>query len=35
MAVSHFRVIGGRVREEVTIWDDIAVLRQIAGSAAA
>lgn len=34
MAVSHFRVIGGRVREEVTIWDDIAVLRQIAGSVA-
>lgn len=31
MAVSHFRVIEGRVREEVTIWDDIAVLRQIAG----
>ncbi|PLK22468.1 hypothetical protein C0V72_14720 [Porphyrobacter sp. TH134] len=31
MAVSHFRVIQGRVREEVTIWDDIAVLRQIAG----
>ena len=27
MAVSHFRVMGGRVREEVTIWDDIAVLR--------
>ena len=35
MAVSHFRVIGSRVREEVTIWDDIAVLRQIAGSASA
>lgn len=35
MAVSHFRVIGGRVREEVTIWDDIAVRRQIAGHAAA
>lgn len=35
MAVSHFRVISGRVREEVTIWDDIAVLRQIAGHAAA
>lgn len=33
MAVSHLRVMGGRVREEVTIWDDIAVLRQIAGSA--
>lgn len=35
IAVSHFRVIAGRVREEVTIWDDIAVLRQIAGSAPA
>ena len=33
IAVSHFRVMGGRVREEVTIWDDIAVLRQITGSA--
>lgn len=32
MAVSHFRVIGRRVREEVTVWDDIAVLRQIAGT---
>ena len=31
MAVSHFRIMQGRVREEVTIWDDIAVLRQIAG----
>lgn len=28
MAVSHFRVINGRVREEVTIWDDLAVRRQ-------
>jgi len=33
MAVSHFRVMQGRVREEVTIWDDIAVLRQIEGFA--
>lgn len=33
MAVSHFRIMQGRVREEVTIWDDIAVLRQIAGYA--
>lgn len=32
LAVSHFRVINGRVREEVTIWDDLAVMRQIAGS---
>lgn len=28
MAVSHFRVINGRVREEVTVWDDLAVQRQ-------
>ncbi len=32
MAVSHLRVIGGRIREEVTIWDDLAVMRQIAGA---
>lgn len=32
MAVSHFRVIEGRVREEVTIWDDIAVRRQVVGA---
>ncbi|MFO6448883.1 ester cyclase [Erythrobacter sp. NE805] len=32
MAVSHFRVIEGRAREEVTVWDDIAVLRQIVGA---
>ena len=32
MAVSHFRVIGNRIREEVTIWDDLAVMRQIAGA---
>lgn len=30
LAVSHFRVIGDRVREEVTIWDDLAVRRQVA-----
>ncbi len=29
LAVSHFRVINGRVREETTIWDDVAVHRQI------
>lgn len=29
LAVSHFRVMNGRVREEVTIWDDVAVRRQI------
>lgn len=31
MAVSHFRIIAHRIMEEVTIWDDIAVMRQIAG----
>ena len=30
LGVSHFRVINGRVREERTVWDDLAVLRQIA-----
>ena len=29
LAVSHFRIINGRVREEVTVWDDIAVMRQV------
>ncbi|MEM9669202.1 MAG: ester cyclase [Pseudomonadota bacterium] len=29
MAVSQFRIMNGRVREEVTIWDDLAVRRQI------
>ena len=32
LAVSHFRVINGRVREEVTIWDDLAVMRQVASA---
>jgi predicted ester cyclase len=32
LAVSHFRVINGRVREEVTVWDDIAVMRQVASA---
>ena len=32
LAVSHFRVIGDRVREEVTIWDDLAVRRQVASA---
>lgn len=32
LAVSHFRVMNGRVREEVTIWDDLAVMRQVASA---
>jgi predicted ester cyclase len=32
LAVSHFRVMHGRVREEVTVWDDLAVMRQVAGA---
>lgn len=30
LGVSHFRIMNGRVREQVTIWDDIALRRQIA-----
>lgn len=30
LGVSHFRVMNGRIREEWTVWDDIAVRRQIA-----
>jgi predicted ester cyclase len=33
LAVSHFRIMNGRVREEVTIWDDLALRRQIEGQA--
>ena len=29
LGVSHWRVMNGRIREEVTIWDDVAVRRQI------
>ena len=29
LGVSHFRVMNGRIREEVTIWDDIALRRQV------
>jgi predicted ester cyclase len=29
LGVSHYRVIRGRIREEVTIWDDLALRRQI------
>lgn len=32
MGVSHFRIISGRIREEVTIWDDVAVRRMIEGA---
>lgn len=30
LGVTHFRIMNGRVREKVTIWDDIALRRQIA-----
>lgn len=30
LGVSHFRIMNGRVREQVTIWDDIALRRMIA-----
>ena len=30
MGVSHMRVMNGRVREDVCVWDDLAVRRQIA-----
>lgn len=29
LAVTHWRVINGKIKEEVTIWDDIALRRQI------
>ncbi len=32
MGVSHFRVMNGRIRQEVTIWDDVAVRRMIEGA---
>ena len=30
LGVSHFRMMNARVREQVTVWDDIALRRQIA-----
>jgi len=32
LAVSHYRVMRGRIREETTIWDDVALHRQIAAA---
>lgn len=32
MGVSQFRIIRGRIREEVTVWDDVAVRRMIEGA---
>jgi len=29
LGVTHWRVMNGRIREEVTVWDDVAVRRQI------
>jgi hypothetical protein len=31
LGVSHYRLRGGRVLEDVTIFDELAVLRQLAG----
>ena len=31
MAVSHYRLRGGRVVEDVTVFDELAILRQVAG----
>ena len=31
MAVSHYRLRNGRIIEDVTIWDELAVLRQVEG----
>lgn len=32
MGVSHLRIIRGRIREDVTVWDDVAVRRMIEGA---
>jgi len=32
MGVSQFRIMNGRIREEVTVWDDVAVRRMIEGA---
>lgn len=32
LGVSHYRVMNGRIREETTIWDDVALHRQIAAA---
>jgi len=32
MGVSQFRIINGRIREEVTVWDDVAVRQMIEGA---
>jgi hypothetical protein len=29
LGVSHYRIVNGRIREEWTVWDDLAVRRQI------
>ena len=31
MAVSHHRLRGGRIMEDMTVWDELAVLRQVEG----
>jgi len=32
LGISHFRLMRGRIREEVTIWDDVALRRMIEGA---
>ncbi|MEM6467547.1 MAG: ester cyclase, partial [Pseudomonadota bacterium] len=32
LGISHLRIIRGRIREEVTIWDDLALRRMIEGA---
>ena len=31
LAVSHYRLRGGRIIEDITVFDELAVLRQVAG----
>ncbi|MEO0700316.1 MAG: nuclear transport factor 2 family protein [Pseudomonadota bacterium] len=32
MGITHWRIINGQIAQEVTIWDDVAVHRQIASA---
>ncbi len=31
LGVSHFRILGGVIREEATLWDDVGVMRMVEG----
>lgn len=31
LGISHWRIVGGRIREDVTLWDDVALRRMIEG----